>query len=263
MTDIAERLRQPALVWAATYGAASLAMLNGKAEEAERLATTAMEVGTKSGQPDAFQFYGSQLMYIRWMQGRLGELVPLISRVAENAPLPVYNAVLAAAHLDAGDETVARALLEEGASTAFEMPEDQAWFDGIVTYARTVFELRQVQYAAMLMERLQPFHEQVPHNALLPQEPVAMYLGALATVLRHFEEAEGYFEEAAELNRRGEMRFAETHTYMLWGRMLRQRCGPGDAERARKLLGQARESATTLGYTLLARRANTELAALA
>ena len=49
---------------------------------------------------------------------------------------------------------------------------------------------------------------------------------------------------------------------MLWGRMLRARNGPGDADRARELLEQARESAAVHGYAMVERRANTELSKL-
>jgi tetratricopeptide (TPR) repeat protein len=91
---------------------------------------------------------------------------------------------------------------------------------------------------------------------------VATYLGGLATVVGRYEEAESYFEQAAELNARGEMRFAEAETNMYWGRMLRARNGPGDADRARILLEQARESAAARGYAMVERRASAELSKL-
>ena len=49
---------------------------------------------------------------------------------------------------------------------------------------------------------------------------------------------------------------------MLWGRMLRIRNGPGDADRARDLLEQARESAAARGYALVERQADVELSKL-
>jgi tetratricopeptide (TPR) repeat protein len=113
-----------------------------------------------------------------------------------------------------------------------------------------------------LIELLAPFRDQVPHNGLLPQPPVAASLGGLATVLDRFEEAESYFVQAAELNTRGEMKFAEAYNKMLWGRMLCTRNGPGDADRARELLEQARENAAARGYAIVERQANTELSKL-
>jgi len=66
---MAERLRQPLTLWNASFVDASLALLHGDTEEAEQLATAALEVGTASGQPDAFAFYGIQLIMTRDEQG--------------------------------------------------------------------------------------------------------------------------------------------------------------------------------------------------
>ncbi len=58
------------------------------------------------------------------------------------------------------------------------------------------------------------------------------------------------------------MKFAKAYTHMLWGRMLRTRKAPGDADGARQLLQQARESATVRGYAIVERQANVELSEL-
>jgi class 3 adenylate cyclase/tetratricopeptide (TPR) repeat protein len=260
---MAEKLGQPSVLWVANFVGASLAVLHGDTEEAEQLATAALEVGTAGGQPDAFTNYGIQLMAIRSQQGRMGELVSLIADIAERNPsMPTFSAVLAAAHLDAGNEEAARELVEEGAARSFALPDDNAWFDGMVFYTRVVIELRLRVHCEPLIELLAPFRDQVPHNGLLPQPPVAASLGGLATVLDRFEEAESYFVQAAELNTRGEMKFAEAYNKMLWGRMLCTRNGPGDADRARELLEQARENAAARGYAIVERQANTELSKL-
>jgi class 3 adenylate cyclase/tetratricopeptide (TPR) repeat protein len=260
---MSEKLRQPLVLWQSGYLAASLALLHGDVEEAERLATEALEAGTAGGQPDAFQFYGVQLMRTRDEQGRLGELVSLMADAAEQNPsIPAFKAALAAAHLDVGNEEAARDLIGEAAAHAFSLPQDNACFEGMFYYARVVIELELSEHCERLITLLAPFRDQVPHNVLIPQPPVAMCLGGLATVAERFEEAESYFEQAAELNRRGEMRFAEAMTNMLWGRMLRTRNGPGDAERARTLLERAHESAAARGYAAVERSAAAELTRL-
>jgi class 3 adenylate cyclase/tetratricopeptide (TPR) repeat protein len=258
--EMAEKLGQPLYLWMIRYTDASLALLHGDTEEAEQLATAALEVGTAGGQPDAFALYGVQLMQIRYEQGRMGELVSLIADTAEQNPsMPAFRAALAAAHLDAGDEAAARELVDEAAAHSFSLPEDSAWFDGIICYARVVIELQLRAHGERLIEVLVPFRDQVPHNGLIPQPPVATYLGGLATVAGRYEDAESYFEQATELNARGEMRFAEAETNRLRGRMLCARDGPGDTDRARILLEQARESAADCGYAMVERRASAEL----
>ena len=132
----------------------------------------------------------------------------------------------------------------------------------MVEYALVVIELHLRSYGELLIKLLAPYRDQVPHNGLSPLPPVATYLGGLATVVDRFNDAESYLVQAAELNTRGEMKFAEAYTNMLWGRMLRTRNGPGDADRARERLGQARETAAARRYAMVERQANAELSKL-
>jgi class 3 adenylate cyclase/tetratricopeptide (TPR) repeat protein len=261
--EMAGKLGQPSFLWVASLYDASLALLHGDTEEAEKLAAAALEVGTAGGEPDAFALYGVQLMQTRYQQGRIGELVALIADTAEQNPsMPTFKATLAAAHLDDDDQAAARGLVDEAAADSFSLPDDSAWFDGIINYTRVVIELQARAHGERLIELLVRFRDQVPHNGCIPQPSVATYLGGLATVVGRYEEAESYFEQAAELNARGAMRFAEAETNLYWGRMLLARNGPGDTDRARILLGQARESASARGYAMVARRASSELSKL-
>jgi tetratricopeptide (TPR) repeat protein len=221
-------------------------------------------MGTASGQPDAFFYFGAQITRTCEEQGRLGELVSLAADAANaNPSIPTYKAGLAAALLESGDEDGARQLVERAAAESFSLPEDVAWLEGMINYSTVVIELHLPAPAEQLTELLAPFHDQIPHNTLIPHSPVATFLGGLASVLGRFEEGEAYFEEAAELSRRGQMKFAEAHTNMLWGRMLRTRNQPGDADRARSLLVRARDSGATRGYGMVERRATVELTTLA
>ena len=61
-------------MWMTAFKEAGSAIMAGDPERAEHLATAAFQLATETGQPDAFAIYGSQLMYIRHQQGRLGEL---------------------------------------------------------------------------------------------------------------------------------------------------------------------------------------------
>jgi DNA-binding SARP family transcriptional activator/tetratricopeptide (TPR) repeat protein len=262
--ETAKKLGQPSLLWFATFGDASHALLRGDTEDAEQLATAAFEMGTASGQPDALAFYGAQIMRSCEQQGRSGELVSLVVDAAnENPSIPAYKASLAVALLEAGDEDGARQLLGQAAAQSFSLPVDVAWLEGIINYATVVIELHLHAQAEQLFALLAPFSNQVPHNTVVPHSPVATFLGGLAGVLGRFEEGEAYFKEAAELSRRGHMKFAEAHTNMLWGRMLRTRNERGDADRARSLLEHARESAAIHGYATIGREATAELSTLA
>jgi len=140
------------------------AIMAGDPERAEKLATAAFEMGTDSGQPDALAIYGSQLMYVRHQQGRLGELVPLINQaVTENPGLPGFRPVLAAAHLEARNNATALDLLDAGAADGFaSLPLDFIWMMGVTSYALVAVELRATGPAEKLYDLLAPYHEQVP-----------------------------------------------------------------------------------------------------
>ena len=92
--------------------------------------------------------------------------------------------------------------------------------------------------------------------------PVASTLGALASVLGRFDDAEGHFAEASELMTRGDMQFFTAATGLAWGRMLGTWRRAGDIDRARTLLGQAREVSVARGYAAVERRAAAVLAGL-
>jgi class 3 adenylate cyclase len=260
MQAVAEKLRQPMLAWTALFSEAGQAMVAGDAGRSEGLAAQALEVGTGSGQPDAFANYGTQLMGVRFMQGRTGELVDLVADIAERHPsVPTYRAVLASCLLDAGDEGAARSLVREAADGGFALPMDTTWLDGVVVYARLCIELREEQAAGQLRSLLAPFDDQVPYQGLTANPPVATLLGGLATVLGDHGGAEGYLDHGASFSARGAMRFAEAYNDVLRGRMLLSRRAPGDTAQAREVLERARVAAAQRGYLLLERRAGAAL----
>jgi class 3 adenylate cyclase/tetratricopeptide (TPR) repeat protein len=261
---LSNRLRQPTLMWMTAFKEAGVAIMAGDPEQAEQLATAAFEMSTDSGQPDALAIYGSQLMYIRHQQGRLGELVSLIEQaVGENPGLPAFRPLLALAHLDAGNAAVALELLNAAEADDFaSLPLDFIWMMGVTSYALVSVELRARGPARKLFDLLAPYQEQVPFIGTLGFVPVALALGGLASVLGRYGEAEAYFAEATEFNTHGKMKWVATNIELWWATMLAARRGPGDRDRARSFLERARHVASTRGYAGIERQASAELSEL-
>lgn len=161
---LSNRLRQPIWMWMTAFKEAGDAIVAGDPERAEQLARVAFEMGTDTGQPDALAIYGSQLMYVRHQQGRLGELVSLVEEaVAQNPGIPAFRPILASAHVEAGNSVTALGLLDSAASDGFtSLPLDLLWIMGVTFHALVAVELRAVGPAQRLYELLVPFHEQVP-----------------------------------------------------------------------------------------------------
>jgi class 3 adenylate cyclase/tetratricopeptide (TPR) repeat protein len=261
MRALSGRLRQPTLMWMTAFKDAGDALMAGDALRAEDLATAALQMGTDSGQPDAFAIYGSQLMYIRHQQGRLGELVPLIEQaVTDNPGLPAFHPILASAHLEAGNDVTALGLLESAAADGFaSLPMDFVWMMGINFYASVAVELLATGPAQKLHDLLAPYHRQVPFIGTLGFVPLALALGGLTRVLGRYDEAESYLAEAAEITSRGRMNFSAAHIELERGRMLAARRGPRDLERARTHFEQARSAGATHGYSSIERGAGMAL----
>ena len=85
-TSECERIGQPFNHWQIAYHQAWLCVLEGDLEAAEQAATDALTLGIAAGQPDAFAFYGAQLVSVRHKQGRLHEVVPLIEQAVNDNP---------------------------------------------------------------------------------------------------------------------------------------------------------------------------------
>jgi class 3 adenylate cyclase len=259
-----DRLHQPTAMWIAAYREASYAQVAGDPVRAEELAAQALELGTESGQPDAFSIYGTQIIGIRRQQGRLAEMVPLVQDVVnENPGVPSYQGALALAHLEAENETMARQILESAAVDGFSLPLDAAWIDGIVANAWIAIQLQARSQAERLFDLLAPYSDQIPFDGVIPLEPIAMFLGGLAWVLGRDEQAEVYLSEALALARRGGMKYARAQTELLWGTMLTAHEGHDRMARAPKLLDRASAAAISHGYGAIERRATAVLAEIA
>ena len=263
MHAVIEGLRQPTMIWVTHFNDAADALLTGEPDRAEQLATAALEVGTESGQPDAFGFYGAEIIGVRRQQGRYGELVPLIEQMAaENPALPVFRATLAEGHMEAGNVDTARQMLEAAAADLTSLPYDVVWIFAVASYADVAAELRAEAPARLLLDLLAPFDEQVLFIGATAGSPVAYYCGSLESVLGRYSEAEAHFAQAAELNAKGHLAFADAVTHLQWGRMLSARGGSGDLARARDLLARAQDVAVSRGYASVARRATAALSDL-
>jgi tetratricopeptide (TPR) repeat protein len=238
---IAQEVQQPMLEWVLTFNRAMRACIAGGTDEAERLATLALEIATETGQPDGFSFYGSQLMAIRRFEGRSEEVLPIIAQVAaDNPAMSVFRAVLAANQCEVDHYGDARTLLEESYRAGFDLPRDATWSTAMVSWAAVAADLQHEDVAATLYPLLLPFEEHVPTTSLNAMPPLAVSLGELAATLGRLEDAERHFAVAERISARLEAPYFLARTYLGWATAL-QRAGRIDQARtiARKALDQS------------------------
>ena len=266
--DVWQESNEQALVPAASFGLrlakVSAALMSGDPDRAEQLATEAFDLGTASGQPDAFGFYSAQLAIVRHQQGRLGELMSFVEQAAADNPgLVFFQGARCLTALEAQESGQALKLLGAAAADGFaHVPEDANWLDTLICYTEVAMELQPTASVERLLELLEPYANQIPYESVIAFPPVAFYLGGLAAALGRYDEADAYFVQTADLNTRGQMKYAEARTQLAHGRMLMRRGDAGDVSRASELLELARSAAVDFGYAMVEQRAVGELATL-
>ncbi len=256
--ELAEQLRQPVFTWSHCFAESLRAQIAGDTDLAEQFAGEARAIGVESGQPDATTIFGAQFNIVCGQRGTQSELAPLIEEMAANTPdIPrtFFLSLLAKAHVEGDRFEQALPLLAEFADASYELPLDYVWLTGMVDFAEAAIECCAPAYAGPLFEHLEPWADQLPATGASALGPVSHYLGGLATVLGRLDEADTYFSRAAAMNHRLGAAFFGARTDLLWARMLLQRSGPGDAERACALLREAHRVAAARGYAVVERRA--------
>jgi AAA ATPase domain len=200
MADLADRTRQPFHRWRTANARAMRALLEGRAEEAERLARGALEVGgPRQSEYVTYLFEHALLVAIRWTQGRLGELREAIRFHGERySSVARWRNALVAVEL--ADERAARAEVERHALRDFtDRPRDGLWLLHLCSLAEACVLLGDERRAARLYELLSPYADR---NAIsmttMPFGPVALRLGMVAAMFGRWEEAERHFQLATE-----------------------------------------------------------------
>ncbi|MEZ5077443.1 MAG: AAA family ATPase [Solirubrobacterales bacterium] len=142
--------------------------LHGQLEEAEARAQRAVESARHSAQPDALPPYISQICSIRWQEGRIGELAPLLTRALRQFPgIPGFRSLVVLAQVGAGEPAAAREVLSTDVATRFEaLPRDPIWFGTVATYAYGVADLGDREAAGLLHGILDPYRGRLATTAV-------------------------------------------------------------------------------------------------
>ena len=262
--ELVERLDQPGLRWTYLFTKAWRAMAAGDTDVADQLALASFQIGSDSGQPDAFVMYGGQLITIGHQRGTLGDLVEILKQIIVDAP-DVGDAVAAAltlAHAEAGNLDEVREHLTAMSARNFESPMDATWLTAMVWLADAALALGDLAIVEEIFDLLAPWEDLWPSNGAECESPVCQYLGALASCLGRFDEAETYLAKAMSECERTGAKFFSARTNLFWGVMLSRRNGDGDLERAKTFLEVARELAAMNHYGNVEKRAVTALEAL-
>ncbi len=134
----------------------------GRFDQAEKAAQACVQLGQTAGDLDAIGWYGAQLVAMRWFQGRLPELLPLLDELAHSATLSTidnsYFSALAIAAAQAGDRRKAAGALARliGHDLA-ALPRSSTWLISMTGIVETAYFLGDTETAAHAYDLLRPF----------------------------------------------------------------------------------------------------------
>ena len=136
LTEIATASRQPMFEHFAVGWAASFAQMEGRLDEAERLAAESAVMRARMETADAESVFAAQLVMIRIAQGRLRELVEAVEHYTLEFPeLAPWRAGLPIAYVAAERFDEATAELERAIAGLGDIPEDFFWLAAVILLA--------------------------------------------------------------------------------------------------------------------------------
>ena len=234
------------------------ALMQGRFADSERLAQEAFAIGQHLQTENAAGVFGLQMFTLRREQGRLKELEPVVRYfVQQHTVAGAWRPGLALIYSELGRKEEARTEFEHLAQQDFtDFPVDALWTASLTYLADVCTFLGDKVRAATLYKLLLPYAGRtvVIGAAAACYGAVSRYLGALATTLERWDEAERHFEDALAMNARMEAWPWLAHTQYQYATMLLARDQPGDDEKARGLLQAALLTARELGMRALEER---------
>ena len=261
----ARRYQQEREAIAAQLGDASLqllvmiatgmfALLAGRPDDSEAIAEEILRLGVETGQPDAMNLYGGNILTIRSHQGRLGEMIPVIEQLIAQVrdglpgfPILALEAMSAWTLAHGGQLDAARVPFAEVKARCFDFRDDIAYLSSLSVSTEAAVLLNDRDAAAMLYDRFAAVPDQIIHNGLSCEGAVSHHLGCLAATLGRDDIAERHLENGLALHKRIDSPYHIGNSLLALSRLRRRR----DPDIAAQLLDEVLAVADGHGYSEL------------
>ncbi|REH45914.1 BTAD domain-containing putative transcriptional regulator [Kutzneria buriramensis] len=248
-----------AVGFAVTAMRVMLTIRAGRFEEAEKLALSCAELGQEAGDADAMGWYGAQLVAIRWFQGRLAEVLPMLDELVHSTTLSTidnsYFAALAAAAAITGDQRKAASSLARLTGHGLAaLPRSSTWLVSMSGIAEAAYRLGDTATATQVYEQLRPFAD-LP---IMPSLAVACFgsahhsLGIAALTTGDIDRAVRHLHTAIQHNLALGHWPAVVVCRIRYGQALLLRGRPGDAAAGEREVVAGTEHAAALGMSITA-----------
>jgi len=256
LADAVERLKEPLARWRLEVARGSLALIDGRYDDAVEAGERGFAIAHRGGHPGAAQL---ATILQRLAAVRTGEPLPE-EELSRQLAIPGGRFWYAAYLADQGRVAELRQIWPGGSAAVPRMSREM-WLIANAGKARIAVALEDGEWAREVYEQLSPYPElHVVRGPLGGYEgPIALHCGRLAALLGRLEDAERFLEQALlGAQRIGSPPF-EAIARRDQARVLRRRGRPRDLARAITLLEQAQATAQRLGMRPLAEMAASEL----
>jgi len=197
----ASDLRLPWYEWYAARFACLIAQVEGRLDDAERLAAEAMTAGERAGHPDAALAYGTQMLGVRLAQDRTAEIEGAVEvSVAQYPDVLLWRRLLARVRVAQDRTAEAAGEIERArAGSLVDAPGDFLHLPSLAILAELVAAAGDDQSRQRVHAALAPFsgRQVVLGFGMGFLGPVDQYLGELAAGCAMFDEARAHFDNAA------------------------------------------------------------------
>lgn len=248
--SVAGTLRMPVYLWQVASFRAMRALFAGRLEEGERLGQDAFALGSRGHAEIAGVLLGAQLLFQRFLQHRMDELVEPVAALVESYPESTFRPALALCLAEAGREAEAREELVLVTRDGFRhVRRDGNWLASMATISMVVAAVGDRARAAAAADLLAPYAERwaVGTAGALCLGPIALFLAITESTAGSRKEAARHFEHAIAAAERVGGRPYVVYGRHDYGQMLLESPEPGDRRRGSELLTEALAEAEELG----------------
>lgn len=249
-TLVAERLRWPLVEWYPLLWRGTLALVEGRLDEADQLERRVKEIGQRGGSVNSGIVADAQRIQLSLDRGQPDDTYELLRPFIEDPEGgPNAEAWRAMPLAQMGRRAEAAAVVDRMTAAGFPLVVDGAWLEVIAGVADGIAELRHREGARTLLPIITPFAERFATGATggICFGSMHRYVALLAHCAGDFATADTHFRLAVEANRRAGATLLIAHTQRQHAAMLRERGDPGDADEARTLAREADETYRQLG----------------
>jgi tetratricopeptide (TPR) repeat protein len=248
--ELVDELGQPMQRYYVIWLESTLALLEGRFDDAQRLADEALDIGIAMDNPDAFVVWGTQALILGWQRGKVEHLVEPARQLLEQFPeLTAWPAAVALVEALSGHHDAARERLQACTSNLDGIDFSATWVPAMLALTEVCRVVDAPECAAPIYERLAPYAQTICVVSLNLSEmgPVSRALGVLASLMGDYARAEVHFTDALATSDRIGAPPHLARASVDFARMLLTRGDGDDGERAQALLMQARSIAERIG----------------